>query len=125
MSDFKKKLDKQSESLVGSFSSLVSPLPVKFRLIKSWKEYVKNNSNISIACNMTFRDYIIDINPYHPLVDEHELIEEKNIVLPILHPYMIILVNIEELNMLKKLIFLDDNKVNISIDDFPFNINSN
>ena len=60
MTDFKNKLDQQSKNLMGSFSSLVSPLPVKFRLIKSWKEYVKNNSSISIACNMTFKDYIID-----------------------------------------------------------------
>ena len=92
-------------------------------------EYHLQFNNIFISLHEErfnkFRDYIIDINPYHRLDDEHELIEEKNIVLPILHPYMIILINIEELHMLKKLILLDDNKVNISIDDFPFNINSN
>ena len=44
MSDFKNKLDKQSKDLMGSFSSLVSPLPVKFQTVRAWREYVRDNS---------------------------------------------------------------------------------
>ena len=58
MSDFKNKLDKQSKDLMGSFSSLVSPLPVKFQTVRAWREHVRDNSNISIACNLTFKTHI-------------------------------------------------------------------
>jgi hypothetical protein len=50
----------------------------------------------------------------------------KNIILPLLHPYMVILIDNEELEMLKKLILLDeDGKDFISYKDFPFEINNN
>ena len=53
--DLRKKLDNQSKNLLDSFSSLVSPLSIKFKLIREWKEYVSTRSSVSIACTLTFR----------------------------------------------------------------------
>ena len=48
-----------------------------------------------------FVGYLKEINENEPLIEEHEFVSDKNIILPILHPYMVVLINIEELRMLK------------------------
>ena len=53
--DTKQFLQEQSKNLVGRYSSLVSPLAIKFRLIREWKEYVSTKSSVSVACTLTFR----------------------------------------------------------------------
>ena len=42
-----------------------------------------------------FVGYLKEINENEPLIEEHEFITDKNIILPILHPYMVVLLNIE------------------------------
>ena len=60
------------------------------------------------------------------MIPGHEFFQERNIILPVLHPYMLVLVNIEELNILKKLILLnEDIKDIITVKDFPFELNPN
>lgn len=58
MLGFKKRLQEQSKRLLVRFSSVYSPLPVKlFKLRKSWGDFVNDYSNISVACDMTFKIY--------------------------------------------------------------------
>ena len=73
-----------------------------------------------------FIGYVKEIDENAPLIEEHELVSDKNIILPILHPYMVVLLNIEELRMLKKLILIEENRVNsVSFEDFPHKISDN
>lgn len=73
-----------------------------------------------------FSYYIKNIDPGTSMIPAHKFIQEKNIVLPILHPYMLILVSIEELEMLKKLILLSENNNHIiTHKDLPFDLNEN
>ena len=73
-----------------------------------------------------FVGYLKEIDENAPLIEEHEFVTDKNIILPILHPYMVVLLNIEEIGMLKKLILLEKNIMNsISYEDFPFKISDN
>jgi len=73
-----------------------------------------------------FVGYLKEIDENAPLIEEHEFVSDKNIILPILHPYMVVLINIEELRMLKKLILLDENILDsISYEDFPYKITDN
>ena len=59
MLNFKDKLQSQSKSLMVRFSSVFSPLPVKlFKLKRSMNEFITDYSNISVACDMTFKPYI-------------------------------------------------------------------
>jgi len=53
--DIKGKLDSQSKDLMGRYSSLVSPLSIKFKMIREWKDYVCKQSSVSVACTLTFR----------------------------------------------------------------------
>ena len=70
--------------------------------------------------------YLKEIDENAPLIEEHEFVTDKNIILPILHPHMVILLNIEELRMLKNLILLEENSMSsISYEDFPFKISDN
>ena len=56
MLEFKEKMQIQSKRLLVRFSSVVSPLPVKlFKERKSWTDFVDDYSNISVACDMTFK----------------------------------------------------------------------
>ena len=73
-----------------------------------------------------FLGYLKEIDENAPLIEEHEFVTDKNIILPILHPHMVILLNIEELRMLKNLILLEENSMSsISYEDFPFKISDN
>ena len=73
-----------------------------------------------------FVSYLNEIDENSPLIEEHEFVSDKNIILPILHPYMVILLNIEELRMLKKLILIEESRVDlVSYEDFPFKISYN
>ena len=73
-----------------------------------------------------FVGYLKEINENEPLIEEHEFITDKNIILPILHPYMVVLLNIEELRMLKKLILIEENILDsISSEDFLYKITDN
>ena len=73
-----------------------------------------------------FVGYLKEINENEPLIEEHEFVSDKNIILPILHPYMVVLINIEELRMLKKLILIEENILDsISYEDFPYKITDN
>ena len=66
------------------------------------------------------------IDPNTSYVPKHDLILKKNIVLPVLHPYMLVLVNLEELNMLKNLILINhDYNISLTHKDFPFEHNNN
>jgi hypothetical protein len=73
-----------------------------------------------------FVGYLKEIDDKAPLIEEHEFVTDKNIILPILHPYMVVLLNIEELQMLKKLILIEENAVDsVSYKDFPYRISNN
>ena len=73
-----------------------------------------------------FVDYLKEINENPPLIEEHEFVSDKNIILPILHPYMVVLLNFEELVMLKKLILIEENREDlVSFEDLPFKISDN
>ena len=73
-----------------------------------------------------FVGYFKEIDENAPLIQEHEFVTDKNIILPILHPYMVVLLNIEEFRMLKKLILIEENMVDsVSYKDFPYRISNN
>ncbi len=73
-----------------------------------------------------FSYYLKNLDPFKSMIPKHKFIQDKNIILPVLHPYMLVLVNIEELNMLKKLILLSENNNHIiTCRDLPFDLNDN
>ena len=87
-----------------------------------------NNIFITLTENKLerFKNYVREIEPSDSLIQENECVNGKKIILPLLHPYMVILIDNEELEMLKKLILLDeDEKDFITYKDFPFEINNN
>ena len=56
MLGFKEKLQQQSRKLLVKFSSVYTPHPVKlFKLKKSWGDFINDYSNVSVACDMTFK----------------------------------------------------------------------
>lgn len=66
----------------------------------------------------------IDLNPLG--VAKYKLNRGRNLVLPVLHPNMVVLINKEELFLLKRLIMGNGVKnYNISCNDIPFNFNYN
>jgi|TARA_B100000900_G_C20236140_1_gene575916 hypothetical protein len=94
------------------------------------QEYHLHFNNIFLTLSeenfKRFSYYLKNLDPSMSMIPKHEFIQEKDIILPVLHPYMLVLVNIEELNMLKKLILLSDsNKDTITHKDLPFELNDN
>jgi len=58
MLDFRSKLERQSKRFMVRFSSVCSPLPVKLYKQKiSWINFIEDYSNISVVCDMTFKQY--------------------------------------------------------------------
>jgi hypothetical protein len=94
------------------------------------REYHLHFNNIFLTLseenfNM-FSNYLKNFDPCKSMIPAHRFIQDKNIILPVLHPYMLVLVNIEELEMLKKLILLSENNYNIiNHKDLPFDLNEN
>ena len=73
-----------------------------------------------------FSYYLKNLDPSKSMIPGHKLIQERNIVLPVFHPYMLVLVNVEELDMIKKLILpCKDNNHIITHKDLPFDLNDN
>tara|TARA_B100001175_G_C19498532_1_gene636724 strand:+ start:864 stop:1199 length:336 start_codon:yes stop_codon:yes gene_type:complete len=101
-----------------------------FGFCEDCREYHLHFNNLFFSLNEgnlnKFCSYLKEIDPNTSYVPEHDLILKKNIVLPVLHPYMLVLVNLEELNMLKNLILINhDYNISLTHKDFPFEHNNN
>tara|TARA_B100000900_G_C20553632_1_gene705815 strand:+ start:353 stop:688 length:336 start_codon:yes stop_codon:yes gene_type:complete len=80
-----------------------------------------NRSNLSIFCK-----YLEEIDPKTSCIPEHDFVLKKNIVLKVLHPNVLILVDVEDLNMLKNLVMINRNSnASLNHKDFPLENNKN
>lgn len=101
-----------------------------FGFCEDCNEYHLHFNNLFFSFNPNnlnkFCSYLEDIDPETCSIPEHDFVQKKNIVLPVLHPYMLILVDLEELNMLKNLVMINnDYNASLNHKDFPLENNNN
>ena len=101
-----------------------------FGFCEDCKEYHLHFNNLFFSFNRTnlvnFRRYLEEIDLETSCIPEHDFVLKKNIVLKVLYPNIIILVDLEDLNMLKNLVMIKpNNNASLNFTNFPFEDNNN
>lgn len=101
-----------------------------FGFCEDCNEYQLHFNNLFFSFNRTnlvnFRRYLEEIDLENSCIPEHDFVLKKNIVLKVLYPNIIILVDLEDLNMLKNLVMIKpNNNASLNFTNFPFEDNNN
>ena len=101
-----------------------------FGFCEDCNEYYLHFNNLFFSFNrsklINFRRYIEDIDPESSCIPGHDIVLKKNILLKVLNPNILILVDLEDLNMLKNLVMINHNyNTSLNYTNFPFENNNN